>query len=254
MDYIQGTHRDQTYFTTLNDGVSADNPVRLIDAFVDKLELQKLGFGNTAHKSQGRPPYEPAVLLKLYLYGYLNKIRSSRKLEKECTRNIELAWLLQNRVPNYHTIADFRKLHAKPLQAMFRLYVQFLGDAGLLGKTTIGIDGSKFKAVNSKKNNFNQKKIDKHRQFIEDKTARYLQELDELDSHENTASEELHLKKEKIAEGLAKLKERSIKYDHLQQQLDATDDKQISTTDADSRSIIIVKTIVEVAYNTQRMQ
>ena len=101
---------------------------------------------------------------------------------------------------------------------MFKLYVQFLGDAGLLGKTTIGIDGSKFKAVNSKKNNYNQKKIDKHRQFIEDKTAKYLQKLDELDQQENKASDELQLKKEKISEGLDKLKERTIKYDILQQQ------------------------------------
>ena len=191
-------------------------------------------------------------LLKLYLYGYLNKIRSSRKLEKECSRNIELQWLLQGLQPNYHTIADFRKLHAVPLQSMFKLYVQFLGEAGLLGKTIIGIDGSKFKAVNSKKNNYNQKKIDKHRQFIEDKTAKYLQELDELDKQENTTGkDELQIKKEKITQGLAKLKERTIKYDTLQQQLDNTTDKQISTTDADSRSIIIVKSIVEVAYNTQ---
>ena len=151
MQFIQGSNRHQTYFSTLEDQVSADNPVRLIDAFIDKLDLQKLGFTKTVHKSEGRPPYAPAVLLKLYLYGYLNKIRSSRKLEKECSRNIELQWLLQNLQPNYHTIADFRKVHATPLQSMFRLYVQFLGDAGLLGKTTIGIDGSKFKAVNSKK-------------------------------------------------------------------------------------------------------
>jgi len=186
------------------------------------------------------------------LYGYLNKIRSSRKLEKECIRNIELQWLLQNLTPNYHTIADFRKLHARPLQSMFKIYVQFLIDAGLLGKTTIAIDGSKFKAVNSKKNNYNQKKIDKHRQFIEDKTAKYLQELDELDKQETT-NDGLQIKKEKIAEGLVKLKERNIKYDTLQQQLDDTTDKQISTTDADSRSIIIVKNIVEVAYNTQNV-
>ena len=135
---------------------------------------------------------------------------------------------------------------------MFRLYVHFLDDAGLLGKTTIAVDGSKFKAVNSKKNNYSQKKIDKHRQFIKDKTDKYLQELDELDKAENTTeSEELHLKKEKIAGGLAKLKERGIKYDTLQKQLDSTEDKQISTTDPDSRSILITKSIVEVAYNTQ---
>jgi transposase len=253
MQFIQGSNRHQTYFSTLEDQVSTDNPVRLIDAFIDKLDLHKLGFSNTAHKSEGRPPYAPSVLLKLYLYGYLNKIRSSRKLERECSRNSELQWLLQSLQPNYHTIADFRKEHAKPLQSMFRLYVQFLGDAGLLGKTTIGIDGSKFKAVNSRKNNYNQKKIDKHRQFIEDKTQKYLQDLDELDKQEAAAggAEEVQIKKEKIAQSLAKLKERTIKYNTLQKQLNDTEDKQISTNDADSRSIIIVKNIVEVAYNVQ---
>ena len=250
MQYIQGNNRNQTCFITLDDQLAADSPVRLIDAFVDKLDLQKLGFTGTVPKAEGRPPYAPQVLLKLYLYGYLNKIRSSRKLEKECSRNIELQWLLQNLLPNYHTIADFRKLHAQPLQSMFKLYIQFLSDADLLGKTTIGIDGSKFKAVNSKKNNHNQKKIDKHQQFIADKTAKYLQELDELDAAENN-SDELNIKKEKIKQGLEKLKERSIKYDTLQEQLDNTDDKQISTTDTDSRSILITKSIVEVAYNVQ---
>lgn len=252
MQFIQGKNRHQACFSTLEDQVSADNGVRLIDAFIDKLELQQLGFSKTVHKSEGRPPYAPGVLLKLYLYGYLNKIRSSRKLERECCRNIELQWLLQNLRPNYHTIADFRKLHGVAVQNMFRLYVQFLGDAGLLGKTTVGIDGSKFKAVNSKKNNYNQNKIDKHQQFIKDKAEKYLQELDELDKQERTADqEELQLKKEKIKQGLEKLKQRTIKYDTLQHQLDATTDKQISTTDSDSRSIIIVKNIVEVAYNTQ---
>lgn len=252
VQFIQGKNRHQTYFTTPDEQVGTDNAVRLMDAFIDKLDLQQLGFAGTVHKSEGRPPYAPGVLLKLYLYGYLNKIRSSRKLEKECSRNIELQWLLQGLQPNYHTIADFRKIHATPLQSMFKLYVQFLSDAGLLGKTTIGIDGSKFKAVNSKKNNYNQKKIDKHRQFIEDKTIKYLQELDELDQQESTtAGDELQIKKEKIAQGLARLKERTIKYDTLQERLTGTDDKQISTTDPDSRSILIVKSIVEVAYNTQ---
>ena len=244
--------RNIHYFATLEDRVSADNPVRLMDAFIDKLDLHKLGFSKTVHHSEGRPPYAPQVLLKLYLYGYLNKVRSSRKLERECGRNIELQWLLQNLVPNYHTIADFRKLHVLPLQSMFRLYVQFLGEAGLLGKTTLAVDGSKFKAVNSKKNNYNQKKIDKHQQFIKDKAEKYLQELDELDKEEQTINkDELQIKREKIKTGLEKLKERTIKYDNLQEQLNNTDDKQVSTTDAESRSIIIVKNIVEVAYNIQ---
>ncbi len=199
MQFIQGTSRHQTYFATLDDQVSADNSVRLIDAFIDKLDLHQLGFSNTEHKSEGRPPYAPGVLLKLYLYGYLNKIRSSRKLEKESVRNTELQWLLQQLQPNYHTIADFRKLHAQALQGMFKLYVQFISDAGLIGKKTIGIDGSKFKAVNSRKNNYNQKKIDKHQQFIEDKALKYLEELDEIDKQENAAgnSDLLQIKKEK---------------------------------------------------------
>ena len=146
MQFIQGNDRHQTYFITLEDRVSADNPVSLIDAFIDKLDLEKLGFNKNMHKSEGRPPYAAAVLLKLYLYGYLDKIRSSRKLAKECSRNTELQWLLQSLHPNYHTIAGFRKLHPLPLQSMFRLYVQFLSDADLPGKTTIAVDGSKFKA------------------------------------------------------------------------------------------------------------
>ena len=252
MQYIQGSNRNQTSFVTLDGQVSTDNPVRLMDAFIDKLDLQQLGFSKTVHHSEGRPPYAPQVLLKLYLYGYLNKIRSSRKLEKECSRNIELQWLLQNLTPNYHTIADFRKLHAAALQSMFKLYIHFLIDAGLVGKTTIGIDGSKFKAVNSKKNNYNQKKIDKHQQFIKDKAEKYLQELDDIDKLEQTKSkDDLDIKKENIKQGLEKLKERSIKYDTLQEQLNNTDDKQISTTDTDSRSILITKAIVEVAYNVQ---
>jgi Transposase DDE domain len=146
-------------------------------------------------------------------------------------------------------------MHAPSLQNMFKLYVQFLGEAGLLGSTTVAVDGSKFKAVNSKKNNYNQNKIDKHQQFIKDKTEKYLQELDEMDKQENTNnnSDELRVKKEKIKQGLQKLKERTIKYDSLQQQLNATTDKQISTTDPDSRSILVTKAIVEVAYNTQNV-
>ena len=250
MQYITGHNRYQSYFSTLEDQVAADNAVRLIDAFADKLDLPQLGFKQQPLKTEGRRPYAPQVFLKLYLYGYLNKIRSSRKLEKESGRNIELQWLLQGLQPNYHSIADFRKLHGTALQNMFKLYVQFLSDAGLLGKTTIAVDGSKFKAVNSKKNNYNQKKIDKHYQFIQDKTTKYLQELDELDKQESS-NEDLQLKKDKITEGLKKLQERTIKYDTLQQQLNATADKQISTTDTDSRSILVSKAIVEVAYNVQ---
>ena len=138
-------------------------------------------------------------------------------MEWESCCKIELQWLLKQLKPNYHTIADFRKLHSKALQNMFRLYVHFLSDAGLLVKSTIAIDGSTFKAVNCKKNNYNQNKIDKHRKFIEEKTSRYLLQLDEQDARENKQTDEVVIKKEKIAEGLQKLQERSKKYDDIQQ-------------------------------------
>jgi len=250
MEFIQGVNRHQTYFSTLEEQVAADNSVRFIDAFVEKLDLQKLGFSNTVHKGEGRPPYGPQVLLKLYLYGYLNKIRSSRKLEKECSRNVELQWLLQNLKPNYHTISDFRKHYGQAIKNLFKLYVHFLDELSLLGKQTIAVDGSKFRAVNSRKNNYNQKKIDKHQAMIEEKADNYLKELDELDKEE-TDDGGLSYRKEEVEAALQRLMERKIKYDDLQQQLDNTEEKQISTTDAESRALIINKNIVEVAYNTQ---
>ena len=126
MEFIHGSNRQQSYFSFLEQQVSSHNAVRLMDVFVEKLDLLQLGFTSTVHKSEGRPPYAPGVLLKLYLYGYLNKICGSRILEKECSRNIELQWLLQNLRPNYHTIADYRKVHSQAVQNMFRLYVHFL--------------------------------------------------------------------------------------------------------------------------------
>ncbi len=250
MQFIQGTNRHQTCFSTLEQQVAANNPVRIIDSFVNKLDLQKLGFSHTIAKSEGRPPYAPPLLLKLYLYGYVNKIRSSRKLELECCRNIELRWLMQELCPNYHTIADFRKEHSDALKNLFKLYVHFLDELNLLGKQTIAVDGSKFRAVNSRKNNYNQKKIDKHQAMIEEKADNYLNELEELDKKE-TDDDGLSYRKEEVEAALQRLMERKIKYDDLQEQLDNTEEKQISTTDAESRALIINKNIVEVAYNTQ---
>ena len=250
MQFIQGTNRHQTYFTALEQQVAANNPVRIIDVFVDKLDLQKLGLNNTIHKSEGRPPYAAQLLLKLYLYGYLNKIRSSRKLEQECTRNVELRWLMQELTPNYHTIADFRKNYSDALINLFKLYVHFLDELNLLGKQTIAVDGSKFRAVNSRKNNYNQKKINKHQAMIDQKADNYLKELEESDKDETNDGGPSY-RKEEVEAALQRLMERKIKYDDLQQQLDNTEEKQISTTDAQSRAVIINKNIVEVAYNTQ---
>ena len=258
MKHIQGADRLQLRFSALNDFIEPGNPVRFIDALVDKIDLNQIGICHISTYKQksaaadigGAPSFDPKLMLKLYLYGYLNKIRSSRKLEQECKRNIELYWLMGELVPNYHSIADFRKNNAPALKALFKLYVQFLCHNDLIGGKTLAVDGTKFRAVNSKKNNYNQKKIDKHQQFIEQKTQEYLAQLDELDAQENKHDDN-ELAKADIQKGLQKLAQRKLKYDILQEQLDHTDEKQISTTDADSRALIINKNIVEVAYNNQ---
>lgn len=254
MKIINGTPRHQVQFSSLDSQVAADNPVRIIDAFVEKLDTRQLGLlpqqRNKQRHPGGAPRFDDKLLLKLYLYGYLNKIRSSRKLELECSRNTELRWLMQELSPNYHTIADFRKNNGGALKNLFRLYVHFLDELNLLGKQTIAIDGSKFRAVNSRKNNYNQKKIDKHQAMVSEKADKYLKELDELDK-EDAEDPGPSYRKEEVEAALQRLTERKIKYDNLQQQLDNTEEKQISTSDADSRAIIINKNIVEVAYNTQ---
>ena len=256
MRTIQGVSRHQIEFGCLNDLISADNPVRVIDAFVDKLDTVKLGIQYESVKQQkgvdagGAPRFDDKLLLKLYLYGYMNKIRSSRKLEQECFRNTELHWLMQELVPNYHTIADFRKKQSHALKNLFKLYVHFLNELNLLGKQSVAVDGSKFRAVNSRKNNYNQKKIGKHQAMIAEKADNYLKELDELDKDE-TDDSDMSYRKEEVEAALQRLMERKIKYDELQQQLDNTEEKQISTTDAESRALIINKNIVEIAYNTQ---
>ena len=194
-------------FLSPDDMITSDNPVRIIDAFVDKVDLQRIGVVSASLKSEGRPPFHPSLLLKLYLYGYLNRIRSSRALERECMRNIEMQWLCGGLTPNYHTIANFRRDNPKALKALFKLFVLFLKDQDLIGGDVIAIDGSKFRAQNSKKNNYNQKKIDRHLTYIEEKTESYLQELDEMDSTEN-CSDDITIRKEKIPIKLKKLKER----------------------------------------------
>lgn len=242
-------------FISLDDLITADNPVRIVDAFVDKLDLSQIGIRqhSTQHQTHpgGAPRFDDKLLLKLYLYGYLNKIRSSRKLEQECSRNAELRWLMQELAPNYHTIADFRKNYSAALKNLFKLYVHFLDELNLLGKQTIAIDGSKFRAVNSSKNNYNQRKINKHQAMIAEKAGKYLKELDELDKDETEDNSGPSYRKEEVEAALQRLTGRKIKYDDLQQQLDNTEEKQISTTDADSRALIINKNIVEVSYNTQ---
>ena len=162
MQHITGISRNQMTFVSLECVISADNPIRFIDAFVEHIDLKALDFTVRTLKTEGRPSFDTKIFLKLYLYGYLNGLRSSRKLEKECIRNEEIQWLLCGLVPNYHSISDFRKQNPLGLKKLFKLFVSFLKDADLIAGDTIAIDGTKSRAHNSKKANFNQKKIDRH--------------------------------------------------------------------------------------------
>jgi transposase len=184
MQHIQGISRNQLQISSLEDTIIQENPVRFIDAFVNSIDLIKLGFSVSVIKTEGRPSFDTKVFLKIYLYGYLNGIRSSRRLEKECLRNLEMQWLIEAIVPNYHSIADYRKDNPKALKQLFKLFVSFLKNAELISGQIIAIDGTKSRAHNGKKSNFNQKKIDKHLAYIEAKTQEYLDALDQNDQQE----------------------------------------------------------------------
>jgi transposase len=249
MPIITCKNRTQIEFKSLEDFIEKDNTVRFIDAFAEKLELDKLSFVTKTIKVEGRPSFSNQLFLKIYFYGYLNGIRSSRKLAKECKRNVEMQWLCNGLTPNYHSIADFRKLNPTALRNTFKLFISFLKEADLIACKTIAIDGTKARAHNSKKNNYNQKKIDRHFAYIEEKTNQYLKEMDEADKQEHSAN--VGEKVKDIATKLEKLKTQKIKYDALQKQLNQSNEPQISTTDTDARALLIQGQVVEVSYNTQ---
>ena len=246
MAYLAPKDRYQTRFSSLEEPIDKDNPVRFIDAFVDALELDKLDFIVTEAKTEGRPAFEPKIFLKLYFYGYLNGIRSSRRLERECVRNIELQWLLAGLVPNYHTIADFRKTNPKALKSTFKLFVLFLRDLDLVAGEVVAIDGTKVRASNSKKNNYNEKKVQRHLAYIEAKTNEYLAELGQ-----NVQSEKAIEQVNKVQEKINRLKTNKIKYELLQKELQDSKAPQVSTTDPDARALLVQGQVVEVSYNVQ---
>lgn len=245
MQHISGISRHQMRISSLEDTISPDNSVRFIDAFVSFLDLSKLGFSVQILNKEGRPSYNSPVFIKIYLYGYLNGLRSSRKLEKECYRNIEMQWLLEDIRPNYHSISDFRKNNSLALKNLFKLYVVFLKDADLIGCETIAIDGTKSRAHNSKKANFNQKKIDQHLEYIEIKTQEYLNALEENDTKENSTEIK------NIQQKIERLKQNKLRYDLLEEKLKASDEPQISTTDSDARALLVQGQVVEISFNVQ---
>ena len=186
MDYIEGTHRDQWILLpeSLEEFVSPENPVRVIDAFVASLDLEALAFRHAVLNETGRPPYHPAVLLKLYIYGYLNRIRSSRMLEREAERNVEVMWLTGKLTPDFKTIANFRRHNRKAIQEVCRGFTTFCRDLDLFSRDLVAIDGSKFKAVNSRERNFTDRKLQRALQEIDKKIEAYLDELDANDAEE----------------------------------------------------------------------
>ena len=242
MKYIQGQNRTQTYLfpVSLDDSISADNEVRLIDVFVDSLALERFGF-QIDHGENGRPAYHPGDLLKLFIYGYMNKIRSSRRLEKECKRNIEVMWLLGSLHPDHNTISNFRRDNPKAIRKVFRETVKIANHFNLIGGKLIAGDSTKFRAQNSKKNNFNKKKIDRHLEYIEKKLGEYYEALGQSDG-DNT---------EEIEGEIEKQYQRAEGYREIENQLKESGEAQVSTSDPDSRQMIVRNNITEVAYNVQ---
>jgi len=251
MPVQSGTDRHQIQLFALEQSIGAENPVRVIDVLVDALDLEQLGFELKGKSVAGRPAFAASCLLKLYLYGYQNRIRSSRQLEKACQRNIELWWLLNYQQPCYKTIANFRKDNTKALKGVFRQLNLWLKDWGLFGGELVAVDGSKFRAQNSKKRNYNADKIARQIAYIDKKLDEYFVLADQLDEQEG---QEVALELpslEQIDEEIDTLMDRRLEYEQLSAKLEQSGERQISTTDADARALPLRRDIVEVSYNVQ---
>jgi transposase len=232
--YVEGVERSQaTLFPDrLDDFVDADNPVRVVDAFVDALGLRELGFTRAAPASTGRPGYHPAVLLKLYVYGYLNRITSSRRLEREAARNVELMWLTGRLAPDHKTIADFRRDNGPAIKRVCAQFVLLCRKLGLFSDAVVAIDGSKFKAVNNRDQNFTPAKMQRRLAETEAAIARYMAEMDEADAEPGGEARVEHLE-QKLASLHAYIAELKV----IDEQLRASPDGQVSLTDPDARSM-----------------
>jgi transposase len=235
--FVEGIERGQLSLLpgSLDDWVDKDNPVRVIDAFIAALDLKAIGFEAAVATDIGRPGYHPAVHLKLYIYGYLNRVQSSRRLEREAQRNLEVMWLLGRLAPDFKTIADFRRDNGPAIKKVCGQFVEVCRKMGLLAKASVAIDGSKFKAVNNRDKNYTVNKLERRRKQLETSVARYMDQLDTADLQE--PSETVALRKTRLNEKLAKLKEETAKLTEIEKQVLAAPDKQISLTDSDSRSM-----------------
>ncbi len=242
MQHIQGEERNQLQIFCLEQMVASDSFVRVIDFFVDSIDLASFGFKHVTFKEEGRSPYHPAVLLKLYFYGYRYGIRSSRKLEREAAFNLEVRWLLCEQTPSARTICSFRREYSEAFRNIFRKFVFMLKELGLVEGKTIAIDSFKVRAQNSLKNNYNQKKIDRQMEYIDGRIKEFEDALDVADSGEV---------KTVLTQKIETQKKRKDKYQAIEQELKETGKDQLSTTDKDAQSVVLQRGITVVGYNVQ---
>src|SRR6202162_6281761 len=249
--FVEGVDRGQStlFPALLDDYVAEDNPVRAVDVFVDGLDLDKLGFVGVQPLDTGRPGYHPGMMLKLYIYGYLNRVPSSRRLERECQRNIELIWLTGQLAPDFKTIADFRKDNGKAIREVCREFVALCRELDLLNVASVAIDGSKFKAVNARDKNFTEAKMKRRLERIDESIARYLAQLETADRQGDAVPE---AKVVRLKDKIAKLKEKVARLSAINAEMMKSEDKQISLTDPDARSMATSgKDTGIVGYNVQ---
>jgi len=248
MSYVEGISREQRVLfpESLDEYVTEENTVRFIEAFVEGLEMEELGFGRSAPKETGRPPYDPRDMLKLYIYGYLNRVRTGRGLERECQRNVELMWLMRKLRPDFKTITEFRKDNRKVFRGVFGQFVLLCKGLGLLGGELVAVDGSKFKAVNSGQRNFSRNKLEQRLKQIDEKVERYLDELDRRDKQD----QQTEISAADLQHKIAKLQERKGRYEELLKELGASGQSQVSLTDPESRAMAPAPR-GEVSYNVQ---
>jgi transposase len=256
--FVEGQDRRQGVLLPefLDDWVSEENPVRAIEVFVDALDLAGLGFEGVEPAATGRPGYHPGLMLKLYVYGYLNQVASIRRLEREAGRNVELMWLTGRLAPDFKTIADFRKDNGPAIRASCRQFVELCRRVGLFTLQVAAIDGSKFKAVNARDRNFTPAKLKARMEQVEASIARYLAALETADRQEGELAQ---AKSERLAEKIAKLRAQMAAFEALEPVLDAEPDRQLSLTDPDARSMAtsgrgsgIVGYNVQIAVDAER--
>lgn len=234
--FVEGENRSQSILfpERLEDYIAEDNPVRAIDVFVEELDLARLGFDGTQPEATGRPAYHPATLLKIYLYGYLNRIQSSRRLERETQRNVELLWLTGKLMPDFKTIADFRRDNGPAIRNVCREFIELCRRLKLFSEAIVAIDGSKFKAVNSRDKNFTDRKLQARLAQLEASIARYLAELDRADREPTLVTED---RVSRLKDKITGIKAQRQRLNEIGRQMQETPDRQVSLTDPDARSM-----------------